>query len=222
VITSHAFTLPVSYRYDLYRPAMTDGTLLLCLHGYGQNKETAMSYGRRIRQDWPVAALQAPHPHHLWEQGGKRKTGYSWVSDEAPGEDIANHHAFLRAVIDRTHEDGLVKRRRAFLFGFSQAVSLNYRFAAAHPGYVSGIVAVAGATPSSWAASPPSLGDLPVLHIMTREDAAYPPERALAFYAALERFTSALSWHELAGNHRVPRAAYPIIKGWLDRHEDAY
>jgi predicted esterase len=215
---ARAFTLPLSYRYDLALPERLGGPLLVTLHGYGQSKRASLAYGRRIGQDWPLAALQAPHPHHRWRQDGSRETGYGWVSDEAPEEDVGNHHLFVEGVIERVYEDGLIAQPSAFLFGFSQAVSLNYRFAATHPERVLGLVAVAGATPSSWVEEPPPRLELPVLHLAMTEDAAYPLERARGFRGVLEAFTSRLSWFEPGGGHRVPRAAYPLIRDWLAAH----
>lgn len=215
-LEARSLTLPLSYRYELARPEGGSGPLLVCLHGYGQTGRASLAYGRRIRQDWPIAALQAPHPHHLRREGGGRETGYGWVSDESPEEDVRNHHLFVRGVIERAYEEGITSRPAAFLFGFSQAVSLNYRFAAAHRDSVLGFVGVAGAAPSDWERAPPAGTDLPVLHLAVSEDAAYPPQRTEIFRRVLEGFTSRLTWRVLPGAHRVPRAAYPLIRAWLD------
>lgn len=210
---ARSLTLPLAYRYDLALPARAGGPLLLCLHGYGQSKRASLVYGRRIRRDWPIAALQAPHPHHRWREDGARETGYGWVSDEAPEEDVRNHHLFVTGVIERAHTEGLIPQPKAFLFGFSQAVSLNYRFAAAHPDRLLGLVAVAGAAPSAWR---PPRSELPVLHLAMTEDTAYPLAKARGFRTVLEGFTDRLSWLELRGGHRVPREAYGLIRAWLD------
>ena len=134
MLHAKSFQQPISYYYDLYTPANTDAAapLLVCLHGYGQSKETALRFGTSVRGDWPIAALQAPHAQLLSPQPGA-DVGFSWVSAYRPAEDVANHHRFIRHVIDEAFSLGLTGRRAAFLFGFSQSVSLNYRFAAAYP-----------------------------------------------------------------------------------------
>lgn len=220
MITARRLTLPVSYHYDLY--SFEDGAakpLLLCLHGYGQDKATAMRFGQNIRRDWPIAALQAPHPHHRHSSRDARDAGFGWVSDFEPQEDITNHHRFILAVIDKALELGLTDRPAAFLFGFSQSVSLNYRFAAAHPERVSGVIAVAGAAPSDWedADSVPKL-TMPVLHIAPTEDEVYAPDKTARFQKVLEARATQLTWLDMPGGHRVPRAAYPVIRHWLDEY----
>jgi len=188
----------------------------VCLHGYGQSKGASLRFGRSIRRDWPVAALQAPHPHHVRAEGGL-EAGFSWVSSFEPGEDIENHHRFILHVLGRAFQEGLTDAPRGFLFGFSQSVSLNYRFALAHPESVRGVVAVAGATPSDW--PPPGAGprlEVPVLHVAPTEDEAYSGERVRGFRAQLEARVQDLTFLEVPGRHRVPSAAYPMIREWLD------
>lgn len=218
------FQQPLTYRFDLWRPAgVTRGPLLVCLHGYGQSKRASLAFGQRVRHGGPVAALGAPHPHHRRTADGLR-VGFSWVGASEPGlyepdEDLANHHGFVRHAVERAYAEGLADAPRAFLFGFSQAVSLNYRFAAAYPEWVRGVIAVAGATPSSWEASAPRLR-VPVLHIAPKEDEAYPSGRAASFRAHLEAAAEDLTWLEPPGGHRVPSACYEPMRAWLSSRMD--
>ncbi len=218
-LTHEVFKQPISYRFDLWQPpgGEVGGSLLVCLHGYGQSKEASLHFGRSVLHGGPVAALQAPHPHHVRTadgRGGGFSAGFSWVSSYEPEEDILNHHRFILHVINRAHEVGWVAHPRAFLFGFSQSVSLNYRFAATYPESVQGVIAVAGAVPSSWRDNPERL-DVPVLHVAPTEDEAYPRERAQGFRKLLVASTDDLTWLEPPGAHRVPRSAYPIVGAWL-------
>ena len=211
--------LPISYRYDLVVPQTTPAPLLVALHGYGQDKGAALRFARaadrHLRRDWTLAALQAPHPHHV-RKGEGLGAGFSWVSSHEPLEDVRNHHLFLTHVMDEAHKEGLTDAPGAFLFGFSQSVSLNYRFAAAHPERVRGVVAVAGATPSNWAGDENVRLEPPVLHIAPTEDKAYPLSRARRFKEQLTKRTQDVTWLELPGEHRVPSAAYPRIGAWLE------
>lgn len=207
--------LPISYHYDV-KPG-SEPKLLLCLHGYAQELADAQQFGQKIALPWTRAALQAPYPHHRTQGRGQGRrivgSSFSWVSSFEPDEAIANHHAFVRHVVDELYAEGLAAERRAVLFGFSQSVSLNYRFAAAYPDYTAGIIAVAGATPSSWNEALPTL-KMPVLHISATEDPAYPAKRAAQFRAQLEACCSRLTWHEEPGGHRVPSAAYRVMRAW--------
>lgn len=207
----------ISYHADFFVPDDAKKELIVCLHGNGQSKKTAMTYAQRIRSNWAIAALQGPYPHVNWQQG-KLETQFSWVSDFEPQEAIENHHQFLISVIEKAYEDKLISRKKAVLFGFSQSVSLNYRFAKAHPDYVKGVIAIAGAAPTSWPEQAQSKSlKSPVLHIAMTEDEAYSLERSRQFKAKLEQHANDLTWLEFEGGHRVPRAAYAQIKTWLER-----
>ena len=221
MLHAKSFQQPILYYYDLYTPTNTDAAapLLVCLHGYGQSKEVALRFGTSVRDDWPIIALQAPHPQLLSPRPGA-DVGFSWVSAYRPAEDVANHHGFIRHVVDEAFALGLTGRRAAFLFGFSQSVSLNYRFAAAYPDYVLGLIAVAGAAPSAWDGEH---GDgvrleTPVLHIAPQADEVYPPDKVSRFRAVLEQRVNDLTWLELPGRHRVPSRSYPLIRTWLEAH----
>ncbi len=206
----------ISYHADFFVPDDAKQELLVCLHGNGQSKETAMTYAQRIHSDWSIAALQGPYPHVNWQQG-KLDTQFSWVSDFEPQEAIENHHQFLISVIEKAYEDKLINHKKAVLFGFSQSVSLNYRFAKAHPDYVKGVIAIAGAAPTNWPEETQSKSlKSPILHIAMTEDEAYSLERSRQFKTKLECHANNLTWLELEGGHRVPRAAYGNIKTWLE------
>ncbi len=209
--------LPISYRYTVEVPGSSPAPLLVCLHGYGQSVRDALHFGRSLDLDWPKAALQAPHPHHRVVDGEIVGAGFGWISSFEPQEDVANHHAVLRHVIRELFDEGVTSEPRAFLFGFSQSVSLNYRFAAAHPEFVRGVVAVAGATPSSWSVEPEPTLPMPVLHVAPSADPAYPPEKTVQFKRQLQARCADLVWHVEPGGHRVPSAAYGVVRAWLER-----
>ena len=212
------FVQPISYRYDVFIPDTPGAYPLVCLHGYGQSKADALTFGRNIGASLPIAALQAPHPHHRTEKGKIVGAGFSWVSSYEPREDIENHHGFIQHVVDELFEEGVTNQRKAFLFGFSQSVSLNYRFAAAHPEYVAGIIAVAGATPSDWLEPNNEIKlTVPVLHITPDQDPAYPQEKTQVFRRQLQKRATDLTWRDFPGGHRVPSASYEVMRGWLEQ-----
>ena len=66
-----------------------------------------------MSRKWPLAALQAPHPHHIREKD-RLEAGFSWVSSYEPEEDVSNHHDFLIHVIKRAYEEGLTDQPSAF------------------------------------------------------------------------------------------------------------
>lgn len=216
MLEHHKFKQPISYHFDVYRPENTGPTpLLICGHGYGQNKEMAMGFGQNIRKDWTTLGLQAPHKHHKFKDG-KFVPCFSWLSSFDSQEDITNHHQFVLHCIDIAFENGWTTERKAYLFAFSQTVSLTLRFAAKHPEAVAGIIAVAGATPSNWEASGEPKLPMPVLYICPTEDEAYSQRRMSGFKDMLNYHSNDVTWQPFAGGHRVPSKSYPVIRDWLD------
>ena len=215
-LQSQRTELSLNFHYDVYVPAVSEASaLLVCLHGYSQDKASSLKFGRSIGANLPIAALQAPHQHF---RANLQSVGFGWVSPFEPEEGVRNHHLFVQRVIDKAYKDAVIAQPQAVLFGFSQSVSLNYRFARAHPDYLRGIIAVAGAAPSDWQDESEPKSDIPVLHIATLEDEAYPVERSRGFRDVLESHFSNLTYIEEPGAHRVPAAAYPRMLAWLQEN----
>ena len=232
MIESRKFQQAISYHYDVYNPKLDESDLnqsdlrdavkpkplLLCQHGYGQNKTIAMRFGQNIRRDWPIIAQQGPHKHHKIKDG-KFDTGFSWVSSFEAQEDVENHHNFIIHSFDEALQNRLTKHEKVYLFGFSQSVSLIFRFASKYPDLVAGVIAVAGAAPTDWAIGGEARLPMPVLYICPIEDQSYTYERMMHFKAVLAYHTKQLDWQEFEGGHRVPSRSYAVMKEWLDKQE---
>ena len=106
-----------------------------------------MREARQVAPDgWAIAAIQAPHPHYRRTDDGYR-VGFGWLSDHKPEEYVRLHHKFVLDVIEKLAGDGIIDETRVFMYGFSQACALNFRFAFTHPEVLSGIVGVCGGIP---------------------------------------------------------------------------
>lgn len=125
--------------YDLYlpnprkRPAKSP--LIIGLHGYSGNKESMMRLLRKINEtDFALAAIDAPYRFFLPPKDGQAsgKVGFCWHTSYRPEDSIALHHDILHGVIQNCVSAG-IDPARIFLLGFSQPVSLNYRFVFTYP-----------------------------------------------------------------------------------------
>lgn len=135
--------------YDLYVPNGAQGApLLIAVHGYGAHKRYMMREARLFAPgNFVIASLQAPHPHYRPTNDGGYRTGYGWLSSENPEPHIRLHHNFVLDVIDKLASDGVIDRSSVFMFGFSQACALNFRFAFTYPDALRGIIGVCGGIP---------------------------------------------------------------------------
>lgn len=141
-------TAQIDLFYDLYFPEIaTPAPLLIAVHGYGAHKRYMMREARAVAGDaYVIAAIEAPHPHYRRTDDGYR-IGYGWLSDQRPEQHIRLHHQFILDVIERLARDGLIDRSRVFLYGFSQACALNFKFAFTYPEVLLGIIGVCGGIP---------------------------------------------------------------------------
>jgi len=168
-----SFKAEISLYYDLYVPesAADLAPLLIAVHGYGAHKRYMMREARLIAPaNFVIASIQAPHPHFRQTDDGYR-VGFGWLSDHRPDEHIRLHQQFVLDLIAKLSADGVIDERKIFIYGFSQACALNFRFAFTYPEILAGVIAVCGGIP----------GDLDT-------NAAYSPPSASTFYLMMTSF----------------------------------
>jgi predicted esterase len=147
--TDLTLTAEIELYYDLYVPEKINrpAPLLIAVHGYGAHKRYMMREARLVAPDgFVIASLQGPHQHYRPTENGYR-VGFGWLSEHKPDEYVRLHHKFVLDVIDRLAGDALIDQERIFMYGFSQACALNFRFAFTHPDVLAGIIGVCGGIP---------------------------------------------------------------------------
>ena len=147
--TDLAMTAEINLYYDLYVPEnlARPAPLLIAVHGYGAHKRYMMREAKLVAPEgFVIAAIQAPHPHFRQTPDGYR-VGYGWLSDQKSEEYVRLHHKFVLDVIAKLALDGLIDEQRMYIFGFSQACALDFRFAFTYPKVLAGIIGVSGGIP---------------------------------------------------------------------------
>jgi predicted esterase len=142
-------TAEIKLYYDVFVPETVTkpAPLLIAVHGYGAHKRYMMREARLVAPDgWVIASVQGPHQHFRQTETGYR-VGFGWLTDNDPQEYVRLHHQFLLDVIGKLESEGLVDRSRIYLYGFSQACALNFRFAFTHPDGIRGVIGVCGGVP---------------------------------------------------------------------------
>ena len=165
--TDLSVTAEIKLYYDLYVPenVQPGAPLLIAVHGYGAHKRYMMREARAVAPEgWIIASVQGPHQHFRRTDYGYR-IGFGWLTDHNAAESVALHHKFLLDVIDRLADEESIDRSKVYLFGFSQACALNFRFAFTRPEIAAGVIGVCGGIP----------GDL-------ETNTAYKPFPARTFY----------------------------------------
>jgi Predicted esterase len=156
VQTDLSLKAEIDLYYDLYIPENEQKRLplLISIHGYGAHKTYMMKETRRIApESFVIASLQGPHQHFRKTDDGYR-VGFGWLTDHRPEESVAIHHKFVLDVIDRLDADETIDTSQIFLFGFSQACALNFRFAFTYPDTLRAVIGVCGGIPGDLDSNP--------------------------------------------------------------------
>ncbi len=216
----HAYQVPMECSYLLRVPENLDSSTLVIatLHGYGSNAEdmlrlTALAAGRQHI----IAALQGPHQLYSSPLGSAARAGYNWGIRQHWHSAVAIHHEMVQRVLTQLRDRFALGPDRTVLFGFSQPVGLNYRFAATHPDWIRGVAGICGGVPGDWEDSGYQPMGVAVLHISREDDEFYPVPVVQGFPARLRKYASDVEFHLLPGTHRFPSKAAQIVQPWLTR-----
>jgi predicted esterase len=205
--------------YDLDAPFEVASPLLIALHGYGDNKSWMMRQAKQCApQGFAIAALQGVHQHlkDAKRVGAPLRYGFGWLTNFHAEESIALHHRALLDLIETLVREGVARREKIFLAGFSQAVALNYRFVFTHTNLVRGVVSICGGLPGDWETSnlyAPS--QTAVLHLCGARDEFYMPARVLDYSARLRTRASDVELKSYDAGHEIAPSMRGDIRLWL-------
>lgn len=206
------FRTEIGLRYDLFTPpeARPQAPLLIAVHGYGAHKRYMMREARLIAPTgFVIASPQAPHQHFRQTDDGLR-TGFGWLTSYQADESVAIHHKFLLHIIGRLADEGTIDPSRVYLYGFSQACALNFRFAFSNPDVLRGLIGVSGGIPGDLDTNENYRPfDAETLYLYGDEDEFYPidkfEEYEMKLRAALPNFRSKryAAGHEITDEMRA-------------------
>lgn len=218
--TDLSVTAQIQLYYDLYLPdgLATPAPLLIAVHGYGAHKRYMLREAKLVAGDkYVIAAIQAPHPHYRPTADGGYRIGYGWLSDEKPEQHVAIHHKFVLDVIDKLDADGLIDRSQIFMYGFSQACALNFRFAFTYPDILKGIIGVCGGIPGDLDTNEkylPFTAD--TFYLYGDDDEFYTQEQFARFNEKLSATLPNFRSKHYAAKHEITEEMRTDIENWLN------
>jgi len=218
-IQDHTFSARLDCHYLLLAPDTVDAhtPLVVALHGFGGNPETMLQLTARLFANSAViASLQGPN-QFFFLGTATREVGYGWITSRRPAESVRLHHEMVLHVAAEAGRQFNIPAERRLLIGFSQAVALNYRFAATHPDAIRGVVGICGGLPSDWEDGAYQRVSAAVLHIARRNDEYYPPHVTEHYPERLRQRTQDVEFHLIDGSHQVPSGGSRIVTPWLRR-----
>jgi len=217
-VTERAFSARLDCRYLLRKPEHADEqtALVVALHGFGGNPEVMLELTARLFHPQPVlASLQGPY--QFFRDLGRQEVGYGWVTGKHPAESIRLHHDMVSQVLEEAGAEFGIPPARRFLLGFSQSVSLNYRFAATNPDAVRGMIGICGGIPSDWDTGSYQPVRAALLHIARKQDEYYSPSVTQQYAERLRKRAADVEFHLIDGGHHMPSSGSGIVGPWLQR-----
>lgn len=216
-VTERAFSSRLRCHYLLRMPDAVNSRemLIVTLHGFGANPETMLEMtARLVGTDAVIASLEGPYQFFL---GPDQKVGHGWITGKRPAESIELYREMVSHVLDEVGRETGIPPTRRLLAGFSQPVSLNYRFAATCPDAVRGVIAICGGIPSDWETGSYRQVSAALLHIARRQDEFYPPDITGHYAERLRSRAADVEFHLVDGGHQIPSSGNLIVGPWLRR-----
>ncbi len=204
--------------YDLYIPEnlKKPAPLLIAVHGYGAHKRYMMREAFVVApENCVIASIQAPHQHYRQTENGY-KIGFGWLTDYKSEESVRLHHKFVLEIIEKLAGKEIIDTNKVYLYGFSQACALNFRFAFTFPDAVCGVIGVSGGIPSDLdtnALYKPTNAD--VLYLYGSTDEFYPLEKLQGFKQKLKNYLPNFQAKLYQAKHEITDEMRDDIKGWL-------
>lgn len=217
--TDLSFKTEIKLYYDLFVPenAGKKAPLLLAVHGYGAHKDYMMKEARRVApENFVIVSLQAPFPH-FQQANGEIKTRFGWLPEHKFGDSIKIHHDFILNVIEKLESEDVIDPDKIYIYGFSQACALNFRFAFTYPSLLRGVIAACGGIPSDLETNEiykPLAAD--VFYLYANEDEFYPLEKYESFKEKLKGRLNIFTSKPYDAKHEITAEMRNDIKIWLN------
>ncbi len=216
--TDLSVTAEIKLYYDLYVPENlpSPAPLLIAVHGYGAHKRYMMREASIISPEgFIIASIQAPNQHFRETEKGYR-VGFGWLTDHKAEESVALHQEFVLDIIEKLTEKNLIDAAKIYLYGFSQACALNFRFALTYPNVACGIIGVSGGIPSDLDTSElykPTNAD--VFYLYGDDDEFYTLEKFNGYDQKLKNYLPNYQSKLYRAKHEITNEMRNDIKQWL-------
>ncbi len=190
--------------YTVHAP-QADGPhpVLIVLHGFGQRADEFIKVFETLpSRGILVAAPQAPH--HFYPQFPRRDVGFTWLTRYERDQSIADFIGYMRQFVELLRTEQAADLTRLSVLGFSQGVSMAYRFWVHGAAPVRGVIANSSDLPPDVAERLSSAPPAKVLLLHGRDDQIVPITKSREAEAILRAHAIPVELIEFDGGHYVP------------------
>ncbi len=215
-------TAEIKLYYDLHVPKNQSkpAPLLIAVHGYGAHKRYMMREAKLVApENFAIVSIQAPYQHFRPTSDGY-KVGFGWLTDFKAQESVALHQNFVQKVIEKLSNENTIDKKRVYLFGFSQACALNFRFALTNPETVRGVIGISGGIPSDLETNENYKKlDADVLYLYGDTDEFYPLEKFQTYAQNLKTSAPNMQSKLYAAKHEISDEMREDVREWLKTND---
>lgn len=215
----HTVSVSVSADYCLVAPAHEAAEkpfLLLALHGWGETcRRFIQPFVPLRKNNLVIVAPQAPHPFYVKLE--TKRVGFTWLTKYERDRAVDETNRYLETVIAQVDGQHRIDSRGVILLGFSQGVSVAWRFALSGLRPVVGLIACGGDLPPDVREKLAERGRFPVLAAHGSEDRIVPKTAREKAVEVLEKEHFSVEVLDYAGGHRITPELVEEIGVWIER-----
>jgi phospholipase/carboxylesterase len=183
---------------------------LIVLHGFGRRADEFIKVFKPLSgHGILVAAPQAPH--HFYPQFPAREVGFSWLTRYERDQSVADFIGYMRQFVELLRNEHGADLTRLYVLGFSQGVSMAYRFWIHGAAPVRGVIACSSDLPPDVAERLGSAPPAKILLVHGRDDRVVPIAKSREAEATLRAHAIPVELIEFDGGHCVPALAVEKI-----------
>ena len=188
---------------------------LIALHGFGQKCKGFMRDFAPLR-DRNILVVAPQGPHQFYMQLEPKKVGFNWLTIYEKENSIRDFVAYMDRLLDALDAQYGPVRDTVFLLGFSQGVSMAYRFASSGIIAPRGLIACCADLPADVAEKLPGLTPFPVLLAHAEDDPVIPLSKAEDAEAQLKANAFPVERLRYSGGHALPEEVIGRIGDWIE------
>jgi phospholipase/carboxylesterase len=213
----HKLRVPMTQYYALQAPEEAQSssmTLLLALHGFGQNCRRFLRDFVPLRSH-PILVAAPQGPDQFYHDTASKKVGFNWLTVYDKATRIADVNNYLATLHDEVKARYPEIAERPFVLGFSQGVSMAWRFATSGRIRPAGLIACCADLAPDVAERLGTLQPFPVLLIHGDKDPVFPLEKLKEAEAILRQHQWPVEVRRFDAGHELTDEMMDALAIWI-------